>query len=90
MSCDAGIRCKTCDEVSIGGFNHGHDRVESLLRSLPHIAEAFKVDTTGMLEIRYIGDYDDLLAFALKHREHDLIIEDEYGRIGNPPQEVQK
>lgn len=83
MSNHFGLHCRTCKESSGHTFNHGLEIVQGLIAALPHLAAAYKADTSGYLQISYMSDYEDVVTFGMTHEGHELQPEDEYGRRYN-------
>ncbi len=81
MSCEYGVRCKTCGVSSNTPWNHGDHVARMAIRLAPKIKELKTLDDTGYLEIGFLGDYEGVIHFITEHADHEMVVIDEYGRL---------
>lgn len=83
MSTHFGVYCTSCESGSGTSWNHGEFIIQAMLKALPHIKAAKDADTSGLLEIRFLGDDSQVLEWALDHWKHHeaLVPKDEYGDL---------
>lgn len=84
MSTDYNVYCKTCEEIHyFNDANHRDDLMRGLIRHAKTIADMHEM-MQDVQEIAFQTPYGMIdTAWFVKHREHELVVIDEYGRFLN-------
>jgi hypothetical protein len=75
------LYCRTCGEIHDLDWNHGGERIQSMIPLLPELVKIGPI-LDRLEEYFYDLRYPSgLLHFAKQHNGHDLIARDEYGKL---------